>query len=69
MKFNLKNEWGDHKTYSYDTDAYKFLEYFEKLYQKDMIMKLLRIALFYMEVVVMIQMLTNCFLSQILMGD
>jgi len=36
MKFNLKNEWGDHKTYSYDTDAYKFLEYFEQLYQKDL---------------------------------
>ena len=33
--FNLKNEWGDHKIYSYDIQKHPFIEYFKELYKEE----------------------------------
>ena len=33
--FNLKNEWGDHKIFSYDILQHKFIKYFKELYNEE----------------------------------
>ena len=33
--FKLKNSWGDHKIFSYDTSKHPFIQYFKSLYNEE----------------------------------
>ena len=33
--FKLKNTWGDHKIFSYDTSKHPFIRYFKSLYNEE----------------------------------